>query len=101
MEIIKSAPIPKDRAAKLCGLEIYDFAIPQPWIDEITLKLIAKHPDSKIDFYWQILSGTVWCYDQSLMGYPYALTTTAYQLLTLPGIDSGIMDQRTVIDIVK
>lgn len=72
----------KDEAARKLGLEVYDCALPQPWLDEVVLKLrlIGKVEDP--DLYHKLLSGIVWCYDgNSSTGFPRPLTQQALEWL--------------------
>jgi hypothetical protein len=89
MNIIKTHPVNKDKAAEILGLKVYDVALPQPWLDDaaLTLRLSASArcgripPDSLYD---RILSGTVWCYDRcKIFGEPFALTEQAHELICI------------------
>lgn len=91
MNIIKitNKRLTKDEAAKALGLQTYDTALPQTWVDNLLLHLalIAPHkgwPEAWSDL---ILSGLVWCYrdakgEPSLFGYPVALTVQVLDMLT-------------------
>lgn len=94
MKLIKVPKgITKNQAAQLLGLRTYDTAVPQPWIDELTVTIRAiKHElkeEVPEDLYGFILSGTVWCYDRSFMGYPVALTEKLYKLLSLRSLEGN------------
>lgn len=65
----------KDDLAKQAGLRTYDLALPQPWLDVVS-KILGG------DSYGIILSGTVWCYDNSIFGFPVSLTKESKELLT-------------------
>lgn len=80
----------KYEAAEKAGLNTYDCALPQQWLDG-TVKTLKENtgfgragvlPDNLYDI---ILSGTVWCYDNSLMGYPYPLTYPVMEYLRMAG----------------
>lgn len=61
----------RDRATAQ-GLKSYDSALPQHWVDHVTsLMGIDHYPAGHI----------VWCYDDSLMGYPVALDTMGRKIL--------------------
>lgn len=96
MNIIKNTKprLTVQEAAECLGLKIFDTAIPQPWIDDVFLKmsLVApKYIRASFPEAWKdiILSGLVWCYDQTendkpaLFGYPVALTKRTLDLLNL------------------
>jgi hypothetical protein len=65
-----------DDLAKALGLEVYDFAVPQPWYKAI-YDLTGLNPFGHI----------VWCYDQygteakCTFGYPVALTAQGRAML--------------------
>lgn len=100
MNIIPSHNVNKTRAAKILGLQSYDYTLPQVWLDEVYKRLSQKYP---IHFlYFQILAGTVWCYDNSFIGYPYALTKKVYDLLRDDCLTPELMareDQPSTLDI--
>ena len=88
MKIIETRPVNKDTAAEMLGLKVYDLALPQQWLDDacLTLRFTASVRCGRIpqdSLYDRILSGTVWCYDKGLLGYPHALTEQALELLQL------------------
>lgn len=84
----------KDEAAKKKGLKVYDYALPQPWVDESVDKLRLKALKDQInndaprkaspEIYDTLVSGAVWCYDNSkIFGEPVAVTDEAQALLDL------------------
>ena len=77
----------KDEAAKKLGLKKYDPALKQGWLDDVCLNLrLAAIKDDRIPkdgLYDTILCGTVWCYEDSLFGYPMPLTKKAAELLKI------------------
>lgn len=78
--LIVQEKVNKDRAAQLLGLEVYDTALPQEWLDQFVYILRKKQP---VDYHL-VLSSFVWCYDNgSFMGYPYPLTVQAFAFLKL------------------
>lgn len=97
--------ISKEEAAKLLGLKVYDTALPQQWLDDLCLKLAAtpsgRFSKPKLNFQDAILSGTVWCYDGSLLGYPYAMTEQAYFWLhhDCTGLKDVIAKQPAILSI--
>ena len=62
----------KDTLAKRMGLNTYDTALPQDWWD----KCHAVSGENPIDY------AIVWCYDDSLMGYPVALDARSAKYLS-------------------
>jgi hypothetical protein len=88
MNIIECGRVTKDEAAKKLGLKVYDLALPQQWLDDACLNLrfaasVRCGRIPKDSLYEHILTGTVWCYDNSLFGYPHALTEQALELLQI------------------
>lgn len=84
---VRSTHLTKEEAAKILGLQVYDVALPQPWLDSLIADLKAS-PDGRLgklpeNIYHIILSGLVWCYDKPyhIFGGPVALTTEVLQLL--------------------
>jgi len=80
----------KESVALAKGLKIFDVALPQQWLNSITAqardRLRTMQPttdDDRDAIYWAILSGTVWSYDNSLLGQPFPLTDKAKYYLTL------------------
>jgi len=84
--------INKDKMAKLMGLELfgsYDCALPQPWLDGLTDKIVEHHiaydsPIKREDVYTTLLSGIIWFYPKLpgyLFGYPMPLTPEAAEYL--------------------
>ena len=70
----------KDEAAKLLGIKVYDTALPQPWLDEVSRHLVPITKDENT--YYTLLSSIVWCYDNnSFSGYPHPLTLKAFGYL--------------------
>jgi hypothetical protein len=99
MNIIPSHNVNKARAAQILGLQVYDTALPQPWLDAVSEALELKYSKN---MYHCILAGTVWCYDNSLIGYPYALTKKVYDLLRDDCLTPATMareDQPSTLDI--
>ena len=95
----------KDEAAKLLGLKVYDTALPQQWLDDVCVKLAftpsGRFSKPKLNIYDTIVSGVVWCYDNSLFGFPYALTEQAYFWLhhECTGLRGVIAKQPAVLSI--
>jgi len=83
----------KDELAKKAGLTTYDCALPQTWLNGVvdTLKhgCVSNLPEN---IYGVILSGVVWCYDGSLMGYPYALTNHVLGYLKIYEETTGVKE---------
>lgn len=77
-------PLTKDEAAQKLGLAVYDTALPQNWLDDAvdTLSGLPGKFNERSRIYDTILSGVVWCYDQSMFGSPRPLTIAAMSLLT-------------------
>jgi hypothetical protein len=81
----------KDQAAKLLGLQTYDCALPQPWLDRAAKVLSAVGANTEgIGVYDMLLSSVVWSYDQAkLMGAPHPLTIKAWGYLKALDIHDG------------
>ena len=97
---ITNKRLTKDEAAKALGLQSYDTALPQTWLDNL-LKSFACieswFPENWKDI---VTSGLVWCYknakgESSLIGYPVALTVQVINILT-PVLD--LSGQAAVIE---
>lgn len=75
--------ISKGDAARKMILQSYDPALPQQWVDNF-VEVIQKDNAKLIkeDLYGQVISSFVWCYDNSLLGFPRPLTRKALDLLT-------------------
>ena len=72
--VVNKKRISKDEAAKMIGLQVYDMALPQQWLDAV----VKEHHLE----YNQVLSNIVWCYDgNSLLGYPCPLTVAGCAVL--------------------
>lgn len=89
MNIIKitNKRLTKDDAAKALGLQTYDTALPQTWLDDLLLKLSLHAEDLPENWKDIVTSGLVWCYknakgESSLFGYPVALTVQVINILT-------------------
>lgn len=67
----------KDQAAKKAGCKNYDCAVPQDWIDRTASSIANKLYIAYDVVYVTLLSGVVWCYDDSLFGLPKAVTAEA------------------------
>lgn len=93
-----NARLTKDEAAKVLGLQTYDTALPQQWLDDLLLKLSIKakalpDDDKRRDMIvsnWKdmVVSGLVWCYrdakgESSLFGFPVALTVPVLTILSI------------------
>lgn len=61
----------KNALADHFGLQTFDTALPQDWVDAVTAKTGDYAPHFAI----------VWCYDGSIFGYPVALDAKAAKLL--------------------
>ena len=80
MDIISvRGPIAITEAAHTLGLNSYDCALPQGWLDHFVK--VLKDTIEVEDLYGKVLSSFVWSYDKSLMGLPYPLTGLAYMYL--------------------
>jgi hypothetical protein len=87
-KVIQSKPVTKKEAAELLGLQTYDAALPQKWLDDFVDYLIRSL--KKFDVYDRVLSSFVWCYDGgSVMGYPRPLTNQAFDWLQGYDITNG------------
>jgi hypothetical protein len=102
MNIIKitNKRLTKDDAAKALGLQTYDTALPQTWLDDLLLKLSLHAEDFPENWKDIVTSGLVWCYknakgESSLFGYPVALTVQVMNMLT-PLLDFS--EQAAVIE---
>lgn len=81
----------KDSAAKMLGLETYDNALPQPWLDQAAYFLQWKvnsekaRTEAEVDNMYSVLMSTlVWYYPKgSTFGMPYPLTVRGAMLLKL------------------
>ena len=78
----------KDDLAKAAGLQVYDTALPQDWLNGVVERIVGMSsdpiPNTRLHVYQTILSGTVWCYDTPRSwGAPVALTDEANRLLSL------------------
>ena len=109
MNIIKviKERLTKDETAKILGLQIYDTAVPQPWLDNLYLKMsmspagrTGQLPEGWKDL---ILSNLVWCYDSSLFGYPVILTKKALDLLNMNCVRTiwNFSGQAAVLEILE
>ena len=70
----------KSEMAKHKGLKIFDCALPQQWLNDIANTISEYSKCCGMNYnqaYDTILCGVVWCYDGSLLGYPFALTSKA------------------------
>ena len=96
-------PLPKDKAAEILGIESYDTALPQTWINGVVKTLQEKDETLPEDLYHRILFGTVWCYDKSLMGFPFALTDEVYGYIKTYEDSLGVVElnQDQVLNIRK
>lgn len=87
MPTIIKAPhhgVTKREAADLCGIRVYDTALPQPWLDGFVDALNKNEAHHGKDNYAAVLSNFVWGYDIcQLLGGPVPLTERAYALLLL------------------
>lgn len=84
MNIIRAPhhSVTKREAAEVLGIQTYDTALPQPWLDKVAgnLNSLAVNENGKL--YDILLSSLVWCYDGgSFTGYPYPLTLKAWAFL--------------------
>jgi hypothetical protein len=79
-------------AAEMLGLETYDNALPQPWLDEAAYKLQQKVNKEKATSDFSdpenmtalLLCAVVWYYPKgSIFGMPYPLTVRGAMLLKL------------------
>ncbi len=50
-------PMTRDEAAQRLGLKVFDYALPQPWVN-------AFVQETGLD-YWLVLSTTFWSYDRT------------------------------------
>lgn len=83
-----SRPNKRD-AAELLNIETYDTALPQRWLDEFVNEIVKVTGKPRDEIYGLALSSFVWCYDDSIMGYPYPMTITAYGWLKCYDIAKG------------
>ena len=94
----------KDTLAQWMGLEPYDTALPQDWLDKRVDRLMLmagyfppdgddpahhisaflmtpeQYREMRTSVYDAILFGTVWAYDTSGAGFPVAVSPVAYML---------------------
>ena len=67
----------KSETAKAKGLKSFDCTLPQQWLNDIANTIAKASHTHYNEAYQTILCGVVWCYDGSLLGYPFALTSKA------------------------
>ncbi|PNV83815.1 MAG: hypothetical protein C0610_16685 [Desulfobacteraceae bacterium] len=64
----------KNEMAISYGLDAYDCALPQDWLNEWSRTLAKMKDMPRHEAYDMLMFGTVWCYDDgSLMGAPFFL----------------------------
>ena len=80
----------KQEAAELLGIQIYDTALPQPWLNEVAGNLSSLDVDASGKLYDILLTSLVWCYDQAkIFGAPYPLTLKAWAYLKALDMKTG------------